>query len=124
MCCCNYCYSCNCNQCQCIACNALCNKCERDNDHCEICDKIKNCFKCLLKENGRTLLLINLTFKIILGCVYAGIILENLPSSNDFVNKGSFLKEKDKMKQMSNQDETVAISELMFSLGFGFFGYF
>ena len=50
--------------------------------------------------------------------------MENLLSSNDFVNKGSFLKEKDKIKQMSNQDETVAISELMFSLGFGFLGYF
>ena len=69
MCCCNYCYSCNCNQCQCIACNALCNKCEKDNDNCEICDNIKNCFKCLFKENGGTLLLINLTLKFVLGCL-------------------------------------------------------
>lgn len=125
MCCCNYCYSCNCNQCQCIACNALCNKCEKDNDNCEICDNIKNCFKCLFKENGGTLLFINLTLKFVLGCVYAGIILGNLPSGNDFINKGSFPElEKDKMKKMSNQDESLAIIELFFCLFGGFLGYF
>ena len=86
---------------------------------------IKNCFKCLFKENGGKLLLINLTLKIILGCVYAGIILGNLPSSNDYVNKGSFPElEKDKMKKMSNQDESLAMIELFICLMGGFLGYF
>lgn len=121
---CKNCNFCNCDKCQCRCCNFILNKCQNENDKCELCDKIKNCFKCLFKENGPKLILINLTFKLILGCVYAGIIIGNLPSSNDFVDKGSFWEpEKDKMKKMSNQDESLAIMELCLCILFGCGGY-
>lgn len=112
---CESCEFCKCTQCECKSCN-----CE------SLCDGKKGCFENVSNQNIQLSLLLISTLKLILGIVFAGIIVANLPSMRDYVDKGKWETEKDEMKNISNRDIGGAAAYFSLCLlgglsGYGFF---
>jgi len=145
---CESCECCKCTQCECKSCCQCsdceclcdgkecfenfsnlcqCSDCER---HCQcsdcesLCDGKKGCFENVSNQNIQLSLLLISTLKLILGIVFAGIIVANLPSMRDYVDKGKWETEKDEMKNISNRDIGGAAAYFSVCLTGGLIGYF
>ncbi len=117
------CYSCDfckCSQCECKPCNCNC----QFSDGESLCDKIKDCFENLTNKNIKFSILFFSILKLILGYVFSGIVLSNIPSYTDYVDKISDWEgERDEMKNVGNKDFTIAVLYFVFCTFSTFAGF-